>query len=469
MTFLSSFLVLTLTTIILYGLFERNSIEEIHERSVGKLELANSVFTSLHNSQIAAFIQLVDETTISKLIYSQDQDYSLISKANDRLSGILVSNPTIHSIYAFNYLQGIFYSTLSGPESISQSSDPELYDLVTDIKSIGVNRYLPRKIAFSDSGESSTNVLTVFIGNLPSNQNSLLGGLIVNLGEERLRALLAANLQGNELMILDRDGTAFTHPDPEYFGVNMSSSPYISRILSSDSRVGTFTSRIDKEKYLITYVTQKEMGWHFITISPYKEIVSKIHALRNTTLFVYLILALISIVIVYIVSRQIYLPIWHLFQFARKTRKKESQESLSHDSEYVNELQYLDIFLRQLITRANRMDAYFRSHRQLHRQEILKSLLEGSLPPLSAEEEEDLDLNIGGAGYVVAVVRFDRLLYLLEMNTPETFATLKKSVINTCITIIEYPVVIVEIDRDRTVLLIQSNQLPRETSPPIDL
>ncbi len=455
-------LILFLSTFILYGIFEKLSIEEIHKKSVENLEQTRSVFSSLHFRIIPSFIQLSYEPIISQLIYGSKSDFLFISRAYDRLDNALVANPVLHSIYVYNYLQQKFFSTFTGPESADNCNDAALLALLQNIKKHGVYRYIPRKIRIElDNKVQEENVLTLIIGDLPYSGKIIRGALIVNLSEHKMRRILFSGSSDNELLIIDKTGIVLSHPEKMFFGRNISEMGYIKEILENKASAGTFKSNIDGIKRLITFVSHPEMRWRFISITPYARIFSKIYQMRNITLLVFFILLVLTGCIAFMASRRIYSPIRNIFQFAMKAKRMFIFDSPKTGQRKKSELQHLDEVLKQVVKRVNTLNRHIKKYEDQHRHYILRKLLEGSLDPaLINREENNLNLQLAGKVLIVAVLRFDRFQKLQKALNTDAVNQLREVINELACKMIDYAQISVDMGKDHIALVINADSRP---------
>ena len=410
-------LVLIISTLVFYHIFEGIFTKELHSKCVNNLAQIQSVFSAVHASIIPSVIQLSREKTISKIMYSADFDKLLLSRVGDRLDDELIANPLLHSIFIYNHRKQTVYSTRFAPQRIEDCCDIQLPHILSNVREYGgIHTYIPRKMRILLGNEINTeNVFTILVGTPPYSGNSLKGALIANVSERKLRGLFLSNsthLQG-ELIVIDRQGLVLSHPQAEEFQANYSDRDLVRKILSRDSKEGTFISAANGTMCLATYVTHREMGWRFVSIIPYDEVLQGLHQARNRTLVLLIFLLCIALVLTFITSRRIYSPIARLFQSASMARYMRSKGA--PEIKKVNELQYVDQILKDSFRQLDSLKNYVQVHERLHRQELLRNLIDGNIAVTDFMEDlEELGLDIQRSEMLLIVLRFDRYRAIRE-------------------------------------------------------
>lgn len=410
-------LVLIISTLVFYHIFEGIFTKELHSKSVNNLAQIQSVFSAVHASIIPSVIQLSREKTISKIMYSADFDKLLLSRVGDRLDDELIANPLLHSIFIYNHRKQTVYSTRFAPQRIEDCCDIQLPHILSNVREYGgIHTYIPRKMRILLGNEINTeNVFTILVGTPPYSGNSLKGALIANVSERKLRGLFLSNsthLQG-ELIVIDRQGLVLSHPQAEEFQANYSDRDLVRKILSRDFKEGTFISAANGTMCLATYVTHREMGWRFVSIIPYDEVFQGLHQARNRTLVIFIFFLCIAVVLTFITSRRIYSPIARLFQSASMERYMRPKGA--PEIKKVNELQYVDQILKDSFRQLDSLKNYVQVHERLHRQELLRNLIDGNIAVTDFMEDlEELGLDIHRSEMLLIVLRFDRYRAIRE-------------------------------------------------------
>lgn len=451
-------LVLIISTLVFYHIFEGIFTKELHNKSVNNLAQIQSVFSAVHASIIPSVIQLSREKNISKIMYSADFNKLLLSRVGDRLYDELVANPLLQSIFIYNHRKQTVYSTRFAPQKIEYCSDIQLPHILSNVREYGgIHTYIPRKMLILSGDDIDTvNVFTILQGTPPYSGNSLKGALIANVSERKLRELFLSNsthLQG-ELIVIDRKGLVLSHPQTQEFQQNYSDRDFVRKILSQDSKEGTFISAVNGIKCLVTYVTHREMGWRFISIVPYDEVFQGLHQARNRTLVIFIFFLCSAAVFTFITSKLIYSPIARLFQSASMERYMQSKGA--PELKKVSELQYLDQILKDSFRQLDSLKNYVQVHKRLHRQELLRNLIDGNIAITDFMEDlEELGLDIQRSEMLLIVLRFDCYREIRESFQNDKLQKLHHQLADFIASRAAFRILVIDMGSDHFVLLLE--------------
>lgn len=418
-----TFCILIITTVVLYYSFKSIVTVETNKKSIDLLNHTKAIYSSLNSWIIPSFFQIKSEPALNYLIYSSKLEKINISTGIDRLDEIITSFSLLHSIYIYNYQTKDFISTINGYEG-KICSDLSLPYILNSIEKYGVYNYIPRKITYKISDNvfrndfakiDTVNVFTVVVGDIPEFHDIIKGALIINISEEKIRNnLLSADSNSEDnLIIINDKGIVLSHPDKNIFGKDISSYPYIKRILNPESNEGTFITKIDKSKYLISYVTHPLSGWRFINITPYDKIYSTLNSFLIKTIIVFIILMLLAIFLALISSLRIYSPINKFFKYSLSIKDNFKGKELTEDYKNISELQYLDRIFKHIVEKADTYENYIDKHEDLYRQEVLKAFLLGDIEPEElGNYKEHFKKELEEGPFILTVLSLDRFDYL---------------------------------------------------------
>ncbi|MBE9918098.1 sensor histidine kinase [Paenibacillus donghaensis] len=102
---------------------------------------------------------------------------------------------------------------------------------------------------------------------------------------------------------------------------------------------GSRTMKVDRERYLINYVRSDELGWYLVDYVPLQQILSPITANRRYFYIFIGILLLVSLLISYVLHRNIRIPIKELIRSVRELKMGNYSVRLSMRAD--NEFTYL--------------------------------------------------------------------------------------------------------------------------------
>lgn len=406
------FLVLTPATAILYRRFERLYVEAQHQRAVALLSQTRTVFASIHSWLFPAFIQFSEQHSIRQLMYGEGHSLEETVVGVRALGDSGGFYPLLHSIYLYNGRTGEVYSSVRGREDPVRLSDPGLFATITRIRENDRPTYYPRRVRAVDAAGNEAadttpeNVFTVLIGERVHDDGTLAGGMVVNVSEEsfRLQFLPAATAAGGELVIVDRNGTILSHPNPDLFGEVAAEHQYVARTLSEDRDEGAFIAEVEGVESLVTFVVHEIMGWRFIAITPYRRLIAPVHRSRDVTLLVFVLVAGGGAAAAFGISKRFYTPIDHLFR--RALIASNANPVLQTTSEF----DFVEQVLTGAVLRADALGRDLKSRQGRESKRVVCAILCGDTRPAedgSTDELSDVHRSLLGGRYVVLVLRFD--------------------------------------------------------------
>jgi two-component system, response regulator YesN len=453
--------VLITITLILYFNFERATIDEIQKKSITGLMQTMNVFSSLNSWLVSSTIQMVSEQSINDLIYSKDLDPFMISRGISRLDSTMASYPILHSIYVYNSKRNEYYSTIHGMEG-EKPSDNDLAGILNNIKKYKIYTYIPRKMTVTIQrrilspyhGTTDVNVITLVAGEMPFNGRSIKGACVINISEEKLgnTFLLPGGNAGGLLVIADKNMTALFHSDVKYFGTDLSGSFYMKKITADGGKSGVFVATNNKVKYLVAYVVHPQMGWTFVSITPYDMIFSGINNLRNFTITVFLLMIMLSIASAFIFTRRIYKPIQSLiFSFNRV----KDRLNLNAD-ERIGEFQYFNSIFQNVVNKVNDQDDYIRRRSRNDSGDLLRSIVSGKIQPseIMDDYQHDIKSFFESKELRLVLISIDRFAIMEKESGKESAGKWFESVSETVSRNIETPHRIVQMEKNAFVIIL---------------
>jgi hypothetical protein len=126
------------------------------------------------------------------------------------------------------------------------------------------------------------NLFTIVFGSLPETKDRIRYALIVNLSEQRIRAVISDAASYSTLFILDKDRRFLSHPKPEFFGTAAEKDGRFTQILQSPTLRGAKTILgEDGERWIATWEDHPELPWRFVTLASEKTVFSPLFRVRN--------------------------------------------------------------------------------------------------------------------------------------------------------------------------------------------
>ena len=302
-----------LISISLFFMFSSNATKEINKISQNMLEQTSYSADVIHNQILLIGNQLLSDPKITEAMYSRKKNYVLEYHAILNLSYIQSIYPFINYISVYNGYTDKYLNT----RGYTYETDYEIIDRIQNKKSFMDYEFVPRSIIepYSKSTFEKNTLSFIFYSDF-SPAISKNGSIIINIDETYIKNIIASisNNSNGDIFVIDSLGNVLSHTNSEFFLYNLSNEEYVANILDSDVLKGFSIESIDGQKQLVTYVKSDQIDWTFISVRPYKLLLSNIYTLRNYTLYISIALMVIGIFISILVTRNIYNPLNNLIQ-----------------------------------------------------------------------------------------------------------------------------------------------------------
>ncbi|MDK2799245.1 MAG: two-component system, response regulator YesN [Clostridiales bacterium] len=253
------------------------------------------------------------------------------SKIISNLKNISSSNDYILSIYIYSAHSNTILSSSGGVYKLDSFYDKGWLEAYNNFI-LGTYQMETRKV--SDALGNQFNCATL-IRNLPYTSWSKLGAIVINISEDKLYDTIEGkNTKGKgEFYVINGAGYILSHKDKSKLYNDLSSSPYIKRILNSDK--GYFIQKVKGEQMLFTYVTSPYNGWKYIYTIPLKELQSDSKVVSRIIVIITLIYILLGLFFSFLISKGIYNPIEKLMNMVLNSSKNAfNRENIQVKDEY---------------------------------------------------------------------------------------------------------------------------------------
>lgn len=288
--------------------------------------------------------QIYKDDQISKLFYLYPPDGNDQPFIYSQLATYRESAPLIQSIYVYNADTGTIYSSGEGDNNVSSSSrffDQDVFNLLKKRKSdnqiIPYPRLIPSKAIpeFGTVGNSSVYSF-VFTDTFASEKETgLESAVILNVSEEWLRGIIDSMdvSPGSNTFIINNQGVMVSGNKLDNMLTDISKEDYIKNIIHGRGDSGYFVGKVRGAKSLITFVSSPTLGWKFVRITPYTQIVSKINQLRLITLLISSVILILGVFVSFYLSRKLYTPVDRVFKKldSLEKEKRDNFYSLKHE------------------------------------------------------------------------------------------------------------------------------------------
>ena len=310
----SVILLILLQTIPLFYIFENVATQIVFSDSSKMLEQTGRETSFLVDASQRLCQQVYNDDSIKKLMYYNPPSEREKVIGLQQLANYQHIMRFTESIYVYNASQQTIYLSTDLEDygnkvvPVTSFTDTFILEMINNYKQYQSYRPVPRIVSWQDSSE---NTFYSFFGyNFidKSADNQLLCAVIVNVSSDWVQNLsYNQDDPDSETLIVDESGHIVS---------NSKNYPMMSSLLDDD-----FWKQIEKSKqngYLITkiegvrtflaYTAPDRLGWQYLRIIPYNQITRDIIKIRNTVIWVAMLVLAAGSLIMLILNHYYYKP-----------------------------------------------------------------------------------------------------------------------------------------------------------------
>ncbi|WP_171681801.1 helix-turn-helix domain-containing protein [Paenibacillus planticolens] len=342
---------------LLYRNFFTASLDNINRMNTSILS-QTSYSMKYMDTLVSKFINTVMMSPYtSVLLHNQENDMVMLGNALRNLDNLSLPHDYVHSVYTINLTLDRIISTETG----SFYTKENFYDqgIISLLQTVNKNslaempiaRKIPKPQAATDS--ELANVYTyIMLDSLDTNQKSRIA-TVINIKASVLRDLIASlNAKiagsGNEIIVIDSNGTIVNHTSESMFLHNANQESYIQTILAADQESGSFKTNLNGQDYHVTFVSSDKPKWKFISLTSYKTFIGAADATKTSTLWICLTILGLGLFFSFILSRSLYIPVGRLVETVRGHLTNPH-----HKDHSTNDIYFLQNVFKEMITKNN--------------------------------------------------------------------------------------------------------------------
>lgn len=395
-------LILLLSSILYYN-YNSSSIAMLKEMKAEILHKTS--YSAMYMDSLSKkFCQsLFLNNSIIAFANSNHNDILITSKAIQTLSSLSSPNTYIQSAYIYNRKIDTFISTPSNTfYNSSDFFDKEIIQMLNETESYSFPTLypIPRKAANPvGANQPFSNVYTyVLFDTNNDNWKNSNNAIILNVNADWLRTTISSidykmDNAGSEFLVANESGIIVNHSSPDQFMKNIADQDYFQKIGSSTSSSGTFIENLDRKKYVISYVLSEELGWTFISMTPYKSVFAPIQRSGTITIVFCMVVLVLGLFYAYLASKKLYRPIGALTNDIKQKLNPETRSD-----KRMNEMDFISNAFKGILDKTVVLENLKRNNALLLKNEYLKNVLNGQVAPPQGQvpidkKEFSMDLN----------------------------------------------------------------------------
>lgn len=315
----------------------------------------------------------------------------------------------VESVYFVNRAADRVYASDGRIATLDEFYDPQALRLFQFYNENSNTLFLPRKTTFPDAAgqQQEHSYITLIF----SRRNAVMvpmGGMVVNLDEERLIDLITQDLEtADDLYIVSENGSILANADPKKVNTSIYGSDLWEQITTvGDKQEFSFHTQWDSQNCLVTVRNAPRLRFSFLRITPMAQINASVAYIRSFTLVCSAVFLFVAFLLAAVASRYIYRPLSGLVTSLRShtdARPLETAEAAPMD-----EVAFLGKTYESLYTEMETLAQDNRQMARMRRREMLTDLLLGRCTEETQCRKQLASMEIEpAASYEAAVVLID--------------------------------------------------------------
>ncbi len=373
--------VLATIPVLFIGIFsyEKTSSEIQNQVNHSKMQLLKQMNTNIE--QVLKTVnhtldQLVTSTVTRKAMRSPltENDFILYNDLRNELSHMQSFDTKVNDVLLINFKQNWLVKN-SGLYRFDQYSEKDALRRQVSLANDKSWILAPSKWFF---GEVNANMpkcdYTIsLVKKLPANDPQKFGLAFANIPTCDLINFIDFTPTAKEkFMISDNNGNILLYPDESLIGKSVINTGFVKTVKDFSHPSGSFNVKMDKESYTVNYLHSDYNGWIYISIISLDSLTQESKKIGTYTLYISLIIFLISILLSWMGSRRMYTPIRKLVNTVSDTLPEMKKERK-------NEFQLIGEQVQRLFVSKSRLEKELHDHLQQVRSYFLIKWYQGNV------------------------------------------------------------------------------------------
>ncbi|WFA08161.1 AraC family transcriptional regulator [Tissierella sp. Yu-01] len=237
-----------------------------------------------------------------------EEDYIDITETFDTE---IFRNDLIESIYLINKHSNTVISNISSYD-LENFQDQDALLLFDEFEK-HYNTYkdeifFPRSVQVENNGHMISKNLISIIYSVKDDNGQLSSGIMVNINQDRLSKLINTDNDSNLMIIVNSKGKVISDSKGN-FGFTLPRDDFYMTIANSTKIRDNFTSYFMGEKSFVTYIKAMDLGFVFISITPYSILEHEIIRTNSIVAIFFIISMIISLIVSFYSTKKIYDPL----------------------------------------------------------------------------------------------------------------------------------------------------------------
>ncbi|MCQ6561276.1 helix-turn-helix domain-containing protein [Paenibacillus mendelii] len=398
----------------LYKQYSERSIRDAYGISAEQLEqtyrLIEAQLTNVYNYYSRFF---TSNSHVFNALYADQFNAEEMYEINKTLKDSMQVSPLVSSVYIVNRNADAAFSSGATVRTIGNFYDTDIVEYLKMSHEINHPVFIPRDVRYRiyDKWEEHGFISVLFSES--ANTAAADSALIINISQDKIREMLAIKSPGayTQKMIVDTKGAIVIQTDSPVHEKSITNEAFFRSIQADAAASGYFTEDIQGKKYFITHLESSSiLGWFFISIMEYEQLVAGISQLRDAVFMITGIFILLSAIVSLFFIRSLYKPVHRLIH------KVKSAGKLGADSSPASEFEFLRDAFDHLTANISGLNHIVNAYKPAKKKELLERLIrdEVYLNKNTEEELQAIGIPPDSLHNLIVMIRIDDYGALIE-------------------------------------------------------
>ncbi len=409
--------VVSILPVLFVGMFsyERSSKQVQEQVNQGEVQYIKQVNSNIEQILVAVnhtLTNLADSTVMDEALGQplDEHDFQLYNHLRDEISHLQSFDTKVEDVVILNKKQDWLIKN-SGLYRLHDHPDRNKYTSFLNME-YNSEWVLLRSAEFSDPITNSDvfrpacEYTISLVRKLPVRTSNMYGLALANIPTCGLADMIDYDRGAKEVMIVDTNYRIVADSNRAMIGKSLLETPYIERtsLFAADS--GQFPVTSKNRSYTVTYYKSGFNHWIYLSIVSIDQLTQESKQIGWFTLYICLAIIAISVLFVWLTTRQLYSPVKKIVQFIEGRQP-------DHDEKKQNELQIIEAHLKNLFSSNSKLEHEIRDHTGQIRSLFLHRLYGGGMRYAEIREKMEyfgLDRVADGWNYMtVLTLQIDTL------------------------------------------------------------
>ena len=282
-----SILLLTIFSAVLTVYLTRQATQETISRNNDALGQAYAAADYILNTAYETYYKMYQSYEATDILFADTPTTDAALTAAKLFKQINTGIDCVESVYFVNRAANRVYASDGRIATLDEFYDPQALRLFQFYNENSNTLFLPRKTTFPDAAgqQQEHSYITLIF----SRRNAVMvpmGGMVVNLDEERLIDLITQDLEtADDLYIVSENGSILANTDPKKVNTSIYGSDLWEQITAEgDKQEFSFHTEWDSQNCLVTVRNAPRLRFSFLRITPMAQINASVAYIRSFAL-----------------------------------------------------------------------------------------------------------------------------------------------------------------------------------------